>query len=710
MSTTLEDMAIHTEVVTPTDSFSEPIANFNHDLLRWIVDHYPTLDPKVDAFLQDPTVTKESLLEFLNQLGFQAIIRGQRSVLGSPKYLAEILWHDSYPTLIDPHYFDESGLKKVNLVTGVYESVDLEWIAQAQECWEVYPPLSVDQRADHPHLKSLSHWFWDLVKPLYPVYAYVLLGSVFINIFAIFSSVFSMNVYDRVVPNGAIETLYTLSMGMVVLYSFDLGFKVLRSLLLDSANKKIDVALSSMIFEHLLHIPLSLRPKSLGGFSALVTQFESFREFFASATLATLVDLPFMLLFIAMIWYMGGSLVWTVLITIPMIAAITAATQWACYGRVRTNLRQSGQKNALLIEALGSLESIKFWGAQSVFQRRWDAALKDSATIHAEIKSIQTISSYLCQVVQGLSYVLMIVYGVLMILKGQLSMGALIGCSILSSKALTPVLQIGQLVLRWHHAKSSYEGMNNLMLMPSETLKNPLSVHGLQGLFEFSQVKFRYSEDLAFVLNDVSFLLKPGDRLGVIGANGSGKSTLLKMLLGLYAPTEGQVRLDGFDLRQFHLTGLRQMIGYVPQDVQLIHGTLRDNMIIGCYGVSQQRLIEVSKQTGIMEWIGGHPKGFDMIVEERGHNLSGGQRQAIALARALMSDPKILVLDEPTSALDFQAESEFLQRLEAVLSGKTLILISHRQAPLKLCQEALVLQKGKILKRQPIQFHQTQNA
>jgi ATP-binding cassette subfamily C protein LapB len=703
-------MTIQTEVVPPADSSSAPIANFNHDLLRWIVAQYPTLDPQVEVFLQDPEVTKDHLLAFLNQVGFQCIIREQRSVLGAPKHLAEILWNDSYPTLIDPHHFDESGLMKVDLATGSYELVDLDWLAQAQECWEVYPPLSIDQRADHPHLKNMSHWFWDLVKPLYPVYGYVLLGSVFINIFAIFSSVFSMNVYDRVVPNGAVETLYTLSIGMVVLYSFDLGFKVLRSLLLDSANKKIDFALSSMIFEHLLQIPLSLRPKSLGGFSSLVTQFESFREFFASATLATLVDLPFMVLFIGMIWYMGGSLVWTVLITVPLIAAITAGTQWACYGRVRTNLRQSGQKNALLIEALGSLESIKFWGAQAVFQRRWDSALKDSATIHAEIKSIQTISSYLCQVVQSLSYVLMIVYGVLMILKGQLSMGALIGCSILSSRALAPVLQIGQLVLRWHHAKSSYEGMNNLMKMPSETLKNPLSVHGLQGVFEFSHVKFRYGEDLSFALDDVSFTLKPGNRLGVIGANGSGKSTLLKMLLGLYTPTEGQVRLDGFDLRQFHLTGLRQIIGYVPQDVQLIHGTLRDNMIIGCHGVSQQRLIEVAQQTGIMEWIGGHPKGFDMVIEERGQNLSGGQRQAIALARALMSDPKIFVLDEPTSALDFQAESEFLKRLEVLLPGKTLILISHRQAPLQLCQEVLALQNGKVLKRHSLQFNQTQKA
>ena len=407
---------------------------------------------------------------------------------------------------------------------------------------------------------------------------------------------------------------------------------------------------------------------------------------------------------------MGGSLVWTVLITIPCIAAITVATQWACFTRVRTNLRHSGQKNALLIEALASIESIKFWGAQAVFQRRWENILKDSAAVHAEIKSIQTISSYMCQAVQSLSYVLMICYGVLMILQGQLSMGALIGCSILSSRALAPVLQIGQLVLKWHHAKSSYDGMNSLMKMPTESQKNPLSIHGLQGVFEFSHVKFKYNEDSAFALDDISFTLKPGDRLGVVGSNGSGKSTVLKMLLGLYIPTEGQVRLDGFDLRQFHLTGLRQMIGYVPQDVQLIHGTLRDNLIIGCMGVSQQRLIEVAKQAGIMEWIGGHPKGFDMVIEERGQNLSGGQRQAIALARALMTDPKIFILDEPTSALDFQAESEFLERLEAILPGKTLIMISHRQSPLRLCKEVLVMQGGKVVKRQALQFTQPQNA
>jgi ATP-binding cassette subfamily C protein LapB len=429
----------------------------------------------------------------------------------------------------------------------------------------------IDDRAHHPHLASDEEWFWSVLRKTYPIYTEVFLASIFINIFAVLSSLFSMNVYDRVVPNGALETLYTLASGMVLMNIFDFILKIVRAYFLDNINKKTDVRLTSMIFDQLLHIQLSVKPKSVGGFSSMVSQFESFRDFFTSASMATIIDMPFGLFFLGIIWFLGGSLVLPVLLAIPFIVLATVITQYMSHERVKIGLKLSSQKNALLIEYLGSLEAIKFWGAQAQLQQKWDAIITESARIHGEIKTIQSISSYFCQLVQSLSYVAMITYGVMLIIEQKLTMGALIGSSILSSRALTPILQIGQLMLRWQHAKSSLQGMDSLMKMPLETQINPLSVHDMNGHFKFLKVKFTYPEGNQPTLVDIDLEIKPGDRIGVVGANGSGKSTLVKMLLGLYRPTEGHVLLDGMNINQFHMTSLRRAIGYVPQDIHLIH-------------------------------------------------------------------------------------------------------------------------------------------
>ncbi len=672
---------------------------------------YPFDEAHFEILESQPQSDFFDLLKCLKNCGCEIIERKNRAPYLTTKAICEII------CLSDQSYWIYHSHSQIDSPTAIsLSSAELktemndDFINQIQAVYEIYSPLILEPESSYPHLKENKHWFWSTLEPLYSVYGSVAVGTVFINIFALFSSVFSMNVYDRVVPNGAVETLYTLSFGMLILYSFDLAFKILRSRLLDAANLQIDIALSKQIFEHLLKVPLALKPKSLGGFSSLVTQFESFREFFASATLATLVDLPFMFLFIGMIAYMGHALVWTQLITVPLVAMITLGTQWLCQERVKKQQKTSSQKQTLLVESLYNLESIKFWGAEDVFQRRWALVLENSAQVHREIKSIQTVSSYLSQTVQSLAYVLMITYGVLMILEGSLTMGALIGCSILSSRALAPILQIGQLVLKWQQAKNSYQAMSQLVALPSESKKEGLSAHNIDGFFEYQSVTFRYSADHQPSLNQVNCQIRPGDKIGIVGPNGSGKSTFLKMMLGLYVPTEGQVRLDGFHLQQFNMSDLRQKIGYVPQEVQLISGTLKDNLLIGCRSVSQEHLIQVLKDSGIYQWISGHPKGLDMFIEERGQNLSGGQKQSIGLARALMSNPKILLLDEPTSSLDFQAENSFIESLERCLENRTLVVVSHRHAPLKLCKEILVFQNGQIVKRQELSMAPTSHA
>ncbi len=592
------------------------------------------------------------------------------------------------------------------------EIIPLAQIEQMRNGYIIFikPKFVMDERAHHPHLATDEQWFWNVLRKTYPIYGEVFLASIFINIFAVITSLFSMNVYDRVVPNSALETLYTLALGMLLMNFFDFLLKVMRSYFLDHINKKTDVKLTSMIFDHLLHIKLQSKPKSVGSFSSMINQFESFRDFFTSATMATIIDIPFTLFFIAVIWFLGGPLVLTVLIAVPLVAVATIITQKMSYERVKLSMKLAGQKNAILIEYLASLEAIKFWGAQHQMQQRWDSIIVESAKVHGEIKTIQTVSSYFCQLVQSLSYISMIVYGVILITDAKLTMGALIGSSILSSRAIAPILQVGQLMLRWQQAKSSLDGMDQLMKMPLETKEHSLSVHDMAGHFKFIKAKFQYPDAPQPALIDIDLDLRPGQRIGIVGSNGSGKSTLVKMLLGLYSPTEGNVLLDGMDINQFHMTALRKAIGYVPQDIHLIHGTLRENITMGYSQVAQEDLIQACKEAGLMEFIGGHPKGLDMVVGERGETLSGGQRQAIALARALIGNPKILILDEPTSALDYQAENNFIENVGRIIGSRTLIMVSHRQSPLKLCKELVIMNQGRIVARQPLQVENQKQA
>lgn len=568
------------------------------------------------------------------------------------------------------------------------------------ELFAVFTPFAYDERTHIPHLMQQKHWFFSVLAQSYPVYVEVFFASIFINIFAVISSVYAMNVYDRVVPNGALETLYTLSLGILLIHSFDFLLKSLRSSLLDWANKKMDLRLTTAIFDQLLHIQLKSRPRSLGGFASQISQFESFREFFASASMTVLVDLPFMFFFMGVIYYLGGPLLWTVLAPIPIVALITASTHARTHELIKTSMRLSAQKNAQLIEYLGALEAIKFWGAQDVLQQRWNRLVRESTRVYGQIKNIQTTSSYLCYFVQNVAYVAMIVHGVLLITQGRLTMGALIGCSILSSKALAPVLQIGQLMLRWQQAQQSLQGMDELMKLPLEIPQKALSTASVQGVFRFDKAHFHYEQDGPPVLQDINLTIKPGDRIAIVGSNASGKTTLIKMLLGLYQPTEGAVLLDEINLQQFDLTALRHLIGYVPQDIQIVHGTIKDNITIGCRHVPDEAIWKAAEISGLLTWLKGHPKGLDLIVGERGSTLSGGQKQALALARALVHNPPILILDEPTSSLDFQAEAAFVAHLEAALGRRTLIMVSHRQVPLRLCQEVVVLQQGRIVSKQ----------
>lgn len=556
---------------------------------------------------------------------------------------------------------------------------------------------SFDQRAEQAHLQSEQHWFWSILKKSYRVYMEVFFASIFINIFAIISSVFAMNIYDRVIPNQALETLYTLCIGMFFMYLFDLALKTIRSYFIDMTNKKTDVELNALIFKHLSHISLKNKPTSVGSFSSLMGQFESFREFFNSASMATFIDIPFCLLFLFIIHYLGGSLVLIPLIALPCIALCAIITSYLCYELNKESMKVSSQKQTLLIEYLSAIEGVKYWNAQRQVGQKWDEVITQNAIIFGKIKFRQSLNTHICQMIQSISYVLLIAYGVHLIIAQEMSMGALIGCSILFSRALAPIVNLGGLIVRWQNAMTSLKGMDDVIKLPQENLGKDLLAESAKGHFQFTDVSLSYAEGSEAALKNITLTIKPGEKIGIIGANGSGKSSFLKLFLGLYDPDQGSLLLDGLDIRQYNPTSLRSLVGYVPQDIHLLCGTLRDNITMGYPHISDEQVLDACKKAGLMSLIGNCEKGLNKMVTERGFSLSGGQRQSLALARALLLNPKILIFDEPTSALDHQSEAEFLQTIGQVSQDKTLIIVSHRQSPLHLTQKILIFHQGKIV-------------
>lgn len=557
--------------------------------------------------------------------------------------------------------------------------------------------ITFDKRVEHVHLQTKKHWFWSILSKSYPVYSEVFLASIFINIFAIISSVFAMNIYDRVIPNQAMATLYTLSIGMIVMYSFDLILKTLRSYLLDTTNKKTDVLLNSLIFNHLSHISLKNKPQSIGSFSSLMGQFESFREFFNSASMATFIDIPFAVLFLAIIYYLAGPLVYIPLIALPCIALCAILTSYSCYELNKQSMKVSSEKQTLLIEYLAAIEGIKYWSAQSQVGQKWDDVITQNAIIFGKIKFRQSLNTHICQTIQSISYIILIAYGVHLIIAQQMTMGALIGSSILFSRALAPIVNLGNLIVRWQNAKTSLDGMDGVLKLPQENVGKDLLAENIKGHFEFSGVKLNYPGEDTPALDQIDLSIKPGEKIGIVGANGSGKSSFLKLLLGLYEPDSGSLLIDGLDIRQYNPSSLRSVIGYVPQDINLLCGTIRDNITMGYPHVSDQQVLEACKKAGLMNLIGTSEQGLNKTIVERGLSLSGGQRQSIALARALLLDPTILIFDEPTSALDSNSEVEFLKTIAKVSENKTLIIVSHRQSPLHLTQRILIFNQGKIV-------------
>ena len=556
--------------------------------------------------------------------------------------------------------------------------------------------LTFDSRSEHSAVPQPRHWFWSGISQSWPIYGEALVASLLINLFALVTPFFTMNVYDRVVRNLALETLWVLTIGAAFVFGFDLLMRTLRAYFIDVAGKRVDVILSANIFAQVLGIRMDARPVSVGAFANNVQEFEAFREFVTSATITTLVDLPFALLFIAAMAWIGGPVAWIPLAAVPLIVGFGLLVQVPLSRVVQESFRHASQRQATLVESLAGLETLRTQRAEGPAQRGWEQAIGQIAKLGLRARFLSSVVINFASFVQQLTYVAVVVCGVYLIGDERLTVGGLIACTLLTGRVLAPLAQIAGLLTRWHQARTALMSIDRIMTLPIERPvdHNYLSRPRLRGGIEFRDVTFSYPGQQVLALRNVSFRIASGERVALIGRIGSGKTTIEKLVLGLYSPNSGSILIDGIDSRQIDPVELRRDIGYMPQDIVLFYGTVRDNIVLGAPRSDDAAVLRAAEQAGIREFIDRHPLGFSMPVGERGAGLSGGQRQAIAVARAYLQQPPVLLLDEPSNSMDNRSEEIFKERLARDLEGRTLLLVTHRASLLSLVDRIIVLEAG----------------
>jgi ATP-binding cassette subfamily C protein LapB len=559
--------------------------------------------------------------------------------------------------------------------------------------------LQFDTRTEHSAVPRVKHWFWGVVRQAWPIYAEVLLASFLINLFALAMPLFVMNVYDRVVPNDTTETLWALAVGVLIVLGFDFGMRMMRSYLVDIAGKRIDVILSSNIFEKAMGMKMEARPASVGSFASNIHEFEAFREFITSATITALVDLPFVVLFIVVIFWIGGIIGLVPVLAVPMIVLVGIILQRRLGEIIQMTFRCGAQKQGLLIESLSAIETIKSLSAEGVLQRKWEQLVGTMSRMGIKARTLSSAIVNVSMSIQQTAGVVLVVVGVYLIAERELTVGALVACTILNTRALAPLGQVAGLMTRYHQSLSALSTLQNVMQLPVERPENKSFVQrpGIRGEIEFRNVTFSYPGKQVPALANVSFRLAPGERVGVIGRIGSGKSTLEKLILGMYEPSSGSILIDGVDIKQIDPAMLRRNVGYVPQDIVLFFGTVKENILFAAPYADDSAMLRAAEVAGVTEFVNHAAQGFDLHVGERGEGLSGGQRQTIAIARSLVLDPPIMVMDEPTNSLDNRSEENFKGKLDAALAGKTLLLVTHRASLLTLVPRLIVLDNGKVV-------------
>ncbi len=564
----------------------------------------------------------------------------------------------------------------------------------------------LDKRASELKLLKTKRWFWSTIWHYAPIYKHVGLSSIIINLLGIVSPLFFMNVYDRVVPNNALDTLWVLAIGIGIAYLFDFILRNLRSYFCDVAGRNADIVLASRLMQHLMGMRLDYKPESTGTLANNLREFESLREFFSSTTLLAIIDLPFLFVFVALVGFIGGPMALVPGLAVPVVIIVGLLLQYPFQRAIESGYKEGAQKNALLIEILNGIETVKTSQAEGRMQRLWEKVVGMSAHSNSRAKSLANLSITVSVLATQIVSVAIIVWGVYRIGQGELTMGGLIACNILAGRAMAPLGQVAAMLSRLQQSRMALKSLDLLMTVPTEKSDDAAAVSymGLSPSLTAEELFFKYPGTERFALEGMNFAIRPGEKIGIIGRMGSGKSTLGKLCVNLYQPTEGAIKLGGVDIRQVDVAELRGRVGYVSQDNYLFYGNVRDNIAISNPNADDNAILRAATIAGVTEFVRTHPAGFGMPVGERGMALSGGQRQSVALARALLNDPDILILDEPSSNMDNTAEIMFKRRLATIIQEKTLLLITHRMSMLDLVDRLLVMDSGRIIADGPKQM------
>lgn len=599
---------------------------------------------------------------------------------------------------------DATGKVSVQLSgdEGLAQTFSAEMLSQLiDNVYILRPETSVpDARIDEYIKPYEKNWFWEIVLKDWKRYVDIMFASMLANILALATIVFSMNVYDRVIPAQSIPTLWVLAGGVLLAAIFEFALKYSRLILSDMIGKRADLRISDKVFGHALRIKNSERSKSTGTFISQVRELEGVRELVTSTTITAFADLPFFFLFLGIFWLIGGNLFWVILVVVPLMIIPGLMVQKKLEALAKEGMRESSIRNAILVEAVQGIEDIKLLRAESRFQNQWNHMNDVSASVSMKQRKIVGVLNLWTQKLQGLTFAIVVLVGCFAVMKGDMTTGALVACSILSSRMLAPIAQVTGVLGRYQQAKTAKEGLDELMKKPVDhpDRQQLIQRQVLNGQYELSGVVFKYGEeDPKPSVIIPKLVINPGEKIAILGRNGAGKSTILQLLSGMQTVTQGKVKLDDIDITLLDPSDVRRDVGLLNQNAHLFYGTVRENLTLGAPLASDDEILKALTVTGAINFIQDKKEGLDHIILEGGVGFSGGQRQALLLARLLICQPNILLLDEPTAAIDDVSEKQLIDHMKVWLGHRTMVVATHRRAVLELVDRIIVVNEGRVV-------------
>ena len=557
-----------------------------------------------------------------------------------------------------------------------------------------------DQRIDEFVQPYKKHWFWDNFRGAGRKIAEISLASVIGNVLALAGILFSMQIYDRVIPAQSLPTLWVLFFGVVLAAALEYVIRLMRTLVSDLMGKRIDLKVSSLFFVRAMNIKNDDRPKSTGSFISQLREIDQVRELLTSTTVSAAADMPFVLLFLGIMFFIGGPLVIIPLLAIPLIVIPGILIQWPMAKLAKEGMREGALRNAVLVETIEGIEDIKALQAEAYFQRQWEQTHEVSASVGMKQRLWGARLTGWASTVQQLTYAGMLVAGVYLVLSGDITTGTLVASSMLSSRTIAPLMQLTMVFSRWQHAKSAMKGLDDLLKKPIDRPEDAELSHcpTLSGHYQLRNLQYTYDkENSPNVLGIGQLEIKPGERVAILGKVGAGKSTLLKLLSGQAEASQGKVIIDGVDMKRIEPADVRRQLGYLSQDSRLFFGTLRQNLMLGYPHATDQEMLQALRISGALSMVQADASSLDKIINEGGRGLSGGQRQMVLLSRLILRDPQVVLLDEPTASMDEQLENYVIRQMNTWLTGRTLVVVTHRPALLKLVDRIVVMDNGRVI-------------